>query len=78
MSMRIDSSTAHDIVRRWSRDETHECVISMSREIAEAAENGKFGRNDADIDCGLSLAASLRDPIFWRKLEILLGWRFDV
>jgi hypothetical protein len=50
----------------------------MSREMEGAAEGGKFGRSDADIDVGLSLAASLRDPIFWKKLNILLSYRFDV
>ncbi len=78
MGMRVGSSTVQNIVRRWNRDETRECVASMSREITNAAENGKFGRSDADIDVGLSLAASLRDPIFWQKLDILFNWSFSV
>ena len=78
MSMRVDSSTAYNIIRRWDREETQDVVSAMSREMGDAAEGGKFGRSDADIDVGLSLAASLRDPIFWKKLNILLSYRFDV
>lgn len=78
MSMRVDSSTAYNITRRWGREETQDAVSAMSMEMKEDAEHGKFGRSDADIDLGLSLAASLRDPIFWKKLNILLGYRFDV
>lgn len=78
MSMRIDSSTAHTVLQRWDREETQEMISDMSRELIRAAENGKFGRNDYDIDLGRSLAASIRDPIFWEKIEILLGYRFDV
>lgn len=78
MSMRIDSSTVRTVLQRWDREETQEMISDMSREMSRAAENGQFGRNDACVDLGLSAAASIRDPIFWRKIEILLNYRFDV
>ena len=78
MSMRVDSSMAHSVLQRWDKEETKELISDMAREMSRAAENGQFGRNDYDVDVGRSLAASLRDPIFWGKIEILLNYRFDV
>ena len=78
MSMRVDASTVHKIVQRWNREETQDLIKDLSRDLARSAEDGRFGRNDYAIDLGLSLAASLRDPIFWNKVDILLGNRFDV
>ena len=78
MSMRVDSSTAHNILQRWDRDDTQELISDMSRELSRGAENGQFGRNDYDVDVVRSLAASMKDPIFWAKIEILLGYRFNI
>lgn len=77
MSMRVDASLAHNILQRWDRDETHELIGDMSRELMRATENGKFGRNDYSMDLGYSLAASVKDPIFWAKIELLLQFRFE-
>lgn len=77
MSMRVDPTIVHKIVQRWDREETQGMITEMSRELTRAAESGKIGRNDYAVDLGLSLAASVRDPIFWNKVEMLLCYRFD-
>ncbi len=77
MSMRVDASLAHTILQRWDREETRELIGDMSRELVRATDGGKFGRNEYAMDLGYSIAASVRDPIFWAKLEMLLGYRFD-
>lgn len=37
MSMRVDSSTSYNIIRRWDREETQDAVSAMSMEMKGAA-----------------------------------------
>ncbi len=78
MSMRLDSYTVQRLVKRWDREETAEIVSAMSKELQEATEHGKFGRSDADMNFGYSLAASVQDPIFLEKFAALSDWRFSI
>ena len=78
MSMRLDSYTAQQLVKRWDREDTAEIVSAMSKELKMATEHGKFGRSDDDMNFGYSLAASVRDPIFLQKYAALLDWRFNI
>ena len=78
MSTAISMSVTSTIVNRLGRDETQEKMMAMSQQMRQSALNGQFGRSTSDVETGLSLAASLRDPIFWKKLDLLLHYRFDV
>lgn len=78
MSMRLDSYTAQRLVKRWDKEETAEIVSAMSDELKAATEHGKFGRSDAGMSFGYSLAASVQDPIFLEKFAALLDWRFSI
>lgn len=56
--------------------ESREYSASLAEQIEMATVAGKFGTNDEGREFGLSLAASLRDPIFWQKVDTLLHYSF--
>lgn len=73
MSYRVDSSMVRKMADHLDREETYDTMHQMSASLSKEA--GRLGKSETELI--LSLAADVRDPIFWRKLDILFAHRFD-
>ncbi len=74
--MTITPSTVNNIARKLPAQETIEYISSLAEQIEQATAAKKFGSSKDDLVWGFSLAASIRDPEFWRKMDTVLHFSF--
>ncbi len=74
--MTITSTTVNNIARKIPSPEAMEYLSSLAEQIEQATVAKKFGSSKDDLAMGFSLAASIRDPEFWRKMDTILHYSF--
>ena len=74
--MALSSTTIKSIADKSDRPEALLKMQSLASQIRAATSAKKFGSTSLSISFGESLAASLCDPLFWKKVDILLRFPF--
>ena len=74
--MALSSTTIKNIADKADRPESQLKMQTLASQIRAANSAKKFGSSPLSQNFGESLAASLCDPLFWKKVDILLRFPF--